>query len=155
MAYLGAIGDGYNPWEQAGIDASVEELGDFESVLEAAIVDHDREVVALAVDTIGSELREMVVRFPDHKSTAFRDGKSPRAKARGALKEMILTLRNLELEASGEWFDRAAKLLDAYGGQMETALPVLHEAEPYSLFNPEFRRSYLAAVKTAHEGVGP
>ena len=154
VAYLGAIGDGYNPWEQAGIDASMEELEDFESVLEVAIVDHDREVVALAVDTIGSELREMVERFPDHKSTAFRDGKPARAKARGALKEMILTLRKLELEASGERFDLAAKLLDAYGGQMEAALPVLHEAEPYSLFNPEFRRTYLAAVKSAREGVG-
>jgi cytochrome c peroxidase len=154
VAYLTAVGDGWNPYEPAGIDDTMEELEDFESVLETAINERDRTVVALAVDVIGSELREMVERFPDHKSTAFPEGKAARAKARGALKGLILRLRELELQASGMRFDLAGKALEAYREELEAAMPALHGAERYSLYDPDFSRAFLAAVKTAREGTG-
>jgi len=152
VVYLTAVGDGWNPYEPAGIDETMEELEDFESVLETAINERDRTMVTLAVDVIGSELREMVERFPDHKSAAFPEGKAPRAKARGALKGLILKLRELELQASGMRFDLAGKALEAYREELEAAMPALHGAQRYSLYDPDFSRAYLAAVRTAREG---
>jgi len=154
VAYLTAVGDGWNPYEPAGIDDTVEELEDFESVLETAINERDRTTVAFAVDVIGGELREMVERFPDHKSSAFPQGKTERAKARGAIKELILALREIELQASGMRFDLAAEALEGYEERREASLPALHAAERFSLYNPDFSRAYLAAVKTAREGMG-
>src|SRR5262249_48820244 len=59
VAYLTAVGDGVRPTERDGAAADLKELNDFASVLATAIPAKDREVIALAVDTIGGELREM------------------------------------------------------------------------------------------------
>src|SRR5215510_7872347 len=52
VAYLTAVGDGVLPYEQEGAGASLKEINDFATVLDTAIVAGDKDVVALAVDTI-------------------------------------------------------------------------------------------------------
>jgi cytochrome c peroxidase len=58
VAYLTAVGDGLRPYEREGAGAVLKEINDFGLVLGTAIPANDKEIVALAVDTIGSELRE-------------------------------------------------------------------------------------------------
>jgi len=54
----------------------------------------DRDVIAFAVDTVGTELRELDEHFPDHKDFfGPRVAASSRRRARQALKEAVLSLR--------------------------------------------------------------
>ena len=74
VAYLTAVGDGAQPYEQDGAGASLKEINDFTTVLGAAIPAGDKDIVALAVDTIGSELRELTEQYPDRKNTSVSGG---------------------------------------------------------------------------------
>jgi cytochrome c peroxidase len=57
VAYLTAVGDGAQPYERDGAGATLKEINDFSTVLATAIPAGDKETVALAIDTIGRELR--------------------------------------------------------------------------------------------------
>src|SRR5277367_2903506 len=69
VAYLEAVGDGVQPFERDGIIDQLKEINDFASVLGIAIPNGDTEVIGLAVQTVGRELREMVEQFPALKDT--------------------------------------------------------------------------------------
>ena len=51
-------------------------------MLGTAIPAGDKEIVALAVDTIGNELRELTERYPDRKDTSVSGGEQERVLAR-------------------------------------------------------------------------
>ncbi len=148
VAYLTAVGDGMQPYEREGAGGVLKEVNDFASVLETAIPANDKEVIALAVETIGSELRELTERYPDRKNTSISGGQQERANARIGLKEAILTLRRIDVAAAGGHFDEAAAEYKNYRNLMFAAVPMLlGSAQPWSLFNPETHDAHYAAFR--------
>jgi hypothetical protein len=85
VAYLEAVGDGSQPYERDGVTARLTEINDFASILAVAIPGHDVDVIALAVQTIGRELRELTEQFPGIKDTTVEGGSEERLGARKAL----------------------------------------------------------------------
>jgi cytochrome c peroxidase len=148
VAYLTAAGDGLRPTERDGAAADLKEINDFASVLDTAIPAHDRDVIALAVDTIGGELRELTERYPDRKNTSVSGGQNERALARLALKELVLGLRRIDVAAAEGRFSDAAAEYRNYRYLMFAAVPtVLTRAEPWSLFNPAVHDAHYAALR--------
>ena len=148
VAYLTAVGDGTQPYEREGAGATLKEINDFNTVLATAIPAADKENVALAVDTIGNELRELTERYPDRKNTSVSGGKQERVLARNALKEIVLILRRIDMAvAEGRTADASADYRN-YRYLMVAAVPaLLAGAEPWSLFNPAVHDSHFAALR--------
>lgn len=148
VAYLTAIGDGIRPYERDGVNARLKELNDFVSVLDTAIPAGDRAVIALTVETVGSELRELVEAFPDHKDTTVAGGERERMLARTALKELILNLRRIDAAAAEGHFDEAASAYLTHRKLMAATVPqLLHAAEPWSLFNPAIHDAHYGTLR--------
>jgi hypothetical protein len=148
VAYLTAVGDGTQPYEHEGAGASMKEINDFNNVLAEAIPAGDKDIVALAVDTIGNELRELTEQYPDRKNTSVSGGEQQRVLARTALKELVLTLRRIDMAvADGRTTDAAADYRN-YRYLMAAAVPaLLASAEPWSLFNSAVHDSHYAALR--------
>src|SRR6516164_9340987 len=70
VAYLTAVGDAAQPYERDGAGATLKEITDFNAVLEIAIPAQDKEIVSLAIDTIGNELRELTEQYPIARTPA-------------------------------------------------------------------------------------
>jgi hypothetical protein len=148
VAYLTAVGDGAQPYEREGAGAALKEITAFNTVLETAIPAQDKQTVSLAIDTIGDELRELTEQYPDRKDTSVAGGEQQRLTARSALKELVLTLRRIDMAVSdGRTADAAADFKN-YRYLMAAAIPVvLASAEPWSLFNPSVHDSHYAALR--------
>jgi di-heme cytochrome c peroxidase len=146
--YLNAIGNGMQPYQFEGTPSTLREVNDFALVLGAAIAADDKEVVALAVDTIGGELREITEFYPDRRDTSVSGGDNERALARQALKEQVLTLRRIDLAvAAGRLADAAADY-EAYRSLMVVAVPTLmNNAEQWSLFTKKVHDAHYAALR--------
>ncbi|MBU6463118.1 MAG: hypothetical protein KGL35_13385 [Bradyrhizobium sp.] len=147
-AYLTAVGDGTQPYERDGASASLKEINDFTTVLDTAIRSGDKNTVSLAVDTIGNELRELTEQYPDRKDTSVSGGEQQRVLARNALKELVLSLRRIDMAvADGRTADAATDCRN-YRYLMAAAVPsLLAGAEPWSLFNPAVHDSHYAALR--------
>src|SRR3984893_12395800 len=104
VAYLTLRGDGVQPYERDGAGATLKEINDFNVVLGVAIPANDKDIVALAVDTIGSELRELTERYPDRTSSSVSVVQPERGLARVALKELVLPLRRIDIAAAEDRF---------------------------------------------------
>ena len=162
VAYLTAVGDGMRPYEHEGAGASLKEINDFALVLGTAITAADKETVALAVDTIGGELRELTEHYPDRKDTSVSGGEQQRASAREALKEVVVLLRRIDMEVGeGRTADASAEYRN-YRYLMAAAVPSLHaSAEPWSLFNApvhdrhyETLRHVMQSARSSRQSVG-
>lgn len=153
VVYLQAVGAGMSPNEYEGYVATTKELNDFASVLGTAIANHDRDVIALAVDTIGAELRDLTAQYPDRKDTSLPpDGLNERMLVRQALKEQVLTLRRIDMAAADGRFDDGAADYNLYRGKMKIEVPtLLYNAEQWSLFNPKVHDAHYAALRQALE----
>jgi cytochrome c peroxidase len=148
VAYLTAVGDGTLPYEHDGAGASLKEINSFSTVLAVAIPAGDKNVVSLAVDTIGNELRELTEQYPDRKNTSVSGGEQQRFLARSALKELVLTLRRIDMAVADARASDAAADFKNYRSLMAAAVPaVLASAEPWSLFNPAVHDSHYAALR--------
>jgi Di-haem cytochrome c peroxidase len=148
VAYLTAVGDGVRAYERDGAATQLREVTDFASVLAAAIPAHDNEVIALAVDTVGGELRELAERIPDRRDTTVSGGEQERNLARMALKEVVLTLRRIGLHAAAGKYEDAANEYGSYNRLMATAVPaVVNNAQRWSLFNPAVHDAHYAALR--------
>ncbi len=148
VAYLTAIGDGIRPYERDGVGAELKEIEGITSVLGVAIPARDVDVIALAVGTVGSELRDLTERFPDRKDTSIAGGAAERRLARSVLKDLVLNLRRIDLAASSGRFDDAAIEYRNYRYLYFAAVPlVLASAEPWSLFNPRNHEAHYAAMR--------
>jgi cytochrome c peroxidase len=148
VAYLTVVGDGVRPFEREGANAVLKEINDFASVLLTAIPAGDKDTIALAVDTIGGELRELTERYPDRKNTSVSGGEKERSLARLALKELVLTLRRIDVASTDGRFSDAATELKKYRSLMLAAVPtLLTSAEPWSLFNPAVQDAHYAALR--------
>ena len=148
VAYLTAVGDGTLPYERDGAGASLKEIDDFASVLATAIPAGDKDVVALAVDTIGHELRELTEQYPDRKNTSVSGGEQERGRARTALKEVVLTLRRIDMAAAEGRINDASADYKTYRSLMAAAVPaLLAGAERWSLFNPAVHDQHYGALR--------
>jgi cytochrome c peroxidase len=148
VAYLTAVGDGVQPYEHDGAGATLKEINDFNAVLNVAIPANDKDIVALAVDTIGSELRELTERYPDRKNTSVSGGQRERALARISLKELVLMLRRIDMAVAEDRFSDAAAEYKNYRNLMAATVPaLLAGAERWSLFNPAVHDAHYAALR--------
>ena len=148
VAYLTAVGDGIQPYERDGAGATLKEINDFAAVLATAIPAGDKDTVALAVETIGRELRELTEQYPDRKNTSVSGGEDERLGARAALKNLVLTLRRIDLAvAEGRTTDAAAEFRN-YRNLTAAAVPaMLARAQPWSLFDPAVHDSHYGALR--------
>jgi cytochrome c peroxidase len=148
VAYLTVVGDGVQPYEHDGAGASLKEIDDFTTVLGTAIPAGDKDTVALAVDTIGNELRELTEWYPDRKNTSVTGGEAQRMLARSTLKDLVVTLRRIDMAvADGRIADATADYKN-YRNLMFAAVPsLLASAQPWSLFNPAVHDSHYAALR--------
>jgi hypothetical protein len=147
VAYLSAIGDGVAPVTPDGVDPRLKEIHDFSSVLATAIPAQDNNVIALAADTIGGELREFSEHFPDRFDKTVSGGAQERAAARATLKELVLSLRRVAMGAAANDFAGAAAQYAAYDDQLAKIVPTLKAAEPWSLFNPAVHDAHYAGLR--------
>jgi cytochrome c peroxidase len=148
VAYLIAVGDGVRPYEHEGASAALKEINNFTVVLGTAIPADDKEIIALAVDTIGGELRELTERYPDRKNTSVSGGQQERGMARLALKDMVLALRRIDMAATEGRVEDAAAEYKNYRALMAAAVPaLLAVAEPWSLFNAAVHDAHYAALR--------
>jgi cytochrome c peroxidase len=148
VAYLTAVGDGLLPYEHEGAGAFLKELNDFATVLGTAIPAGDKEVVALAVETIGGELRELTEHYPDRKDTSVSGGEQERANARAVLKEVVLLLRRIDMAVGeGRTADAAADYRN-YRSLMVAAVPsLLSGAQRWSLFDVAVHDRHYEALR--------
>jgi hypothetical protein len=148
VAYLNAIGDGWRPNVANRIGVALQEISGFASVLATAIPAHDAETVALTVDTIDNELRELIEQFPDHRDPTIPGGQAERQRARSVLKGMLLNLSRIELAAAAGDFDQAATEFQNYRYVASANVgAALRAAEPWSLFNPKLHDAHYDAMR--------
>ena len=147
VAYLEVVGDGEQPFLRASPALAFAEIDKFVSLLDTAIPAKEASVVALTVDAVDREIRELTERFPERKNPIIRGGENERAQARAALKELVLGLRRIETAASAGNFGEAKIALNDYRTLQAAAVPLAQAAAPYSLFDPDHQKAYLAALE--------
>jgi hypothetical protein len=148
VAYLNAVGDGRQPYESDTVGAEFKELNDFLSVLDTAIPAHDTDTIALAVETVGGELRELTEWFPDRQDISVAGGEQERALARTALKQLVLSLRRIQLFAAAGQFDDARTTYGDVKKLATAAVPMLLvNAQPWSLFNRAIHDAHYGALR--------
>jgi len=146
VAYLDAVGDATEPTTPDTVQSELDEIAVFVSVLDTAIRERNAAVIAVAVDTVGGEWRELGEHIPEAKDTSVHGGLRERIKARGAVREMVLALRQIDMAAARGDFDAAAEAYADYRSQVAPAATALVAAEPWSLFNVAVRRQHFAAL---------
>jgi mono/diheme cytochrome c family protein len=148
VAYLTAVGDGVQAYEHDGAVSQLREITDFANVLATAIPAHDNDVIFLAADTVGGELRDLTERIPDRRDTAVSGGEKERNLARMALKEVVLILRRISVDAADGNYSDAAGEYRNYNRFMTAAVPaIVGNAERWSLFNPAVHDAHYAALR--------
>jgi Di-haem cytochrome c peroxidase len=147
VAYLTAVGDGERGEEPDSIEAWLKEINDFSSVLATAVPAHDTSAIALTVDTVGLELRELTEHFPDRKDTSVSGGLAERRGARSALKEMVLCLRRVDVAAQNKDYDAALAEYHEYDADLAAVGPELKRAERWSLFDNTVHDAHYAAMR--------
>lgn len=146
VAYLDAVGDASEPTTPETVQSELDEIAAFVSVLEVAIRERNSALVAIAVDTIGGEWRELGEQIPEAKDTSISGGRSERVAARAAVRDAVLALRQIDMAASRGDFNVAAEAYAGYRGRVASAGTALAAAEPWSLFNESVRRAHLVAL---------
>jgi cytochrome c peroxidase len=147
VAYLDAVGDAEEPTVRNTVQATLDEIAQFVSVLDRAIPERNKEVIGLTVDAVGNEWRELGESFPAAKDTSVSGGLAERRRASGAAKDMVLTLRRIAMAAAGDDFAGAAQAYAEYKQQVADAGADLKLAEAWSLFNPAVWEAHFAALK--------
>jgi cytochrome c peroxidase len=146
VAYLDAVGDADEPITRNTVKAELDEIALFVSVLDTAIPARNREIIALTVETVGNEWRELGENFPPAKDSTVKDGLRERRRARNAVFSIVLGLRRIAMASEAGNFDRAAELYADYRKEALAAAPTLQAAESYSLFNPQVRAAHFRAL---------
>ena len=147
VAYLDAVGDAEGPTTRNTVQAELDEIAAFASVLDSAIPARNREIIALAVAAVGNQWREVGERFPPQSDTSVRGGVAERRRARDAVRGFVLTLRQIEMVAAANDFDQAAQAYADYREEVTAAAADLKRAEPWSLFNPPVYEAHMTAMR--------
>ena len=146
VAYLDAVGDASQPTTPDTVASELAEIAAFVSVLDTAIRERNAAIVAIAVDTVGGEWRELAEQIPEAKDTSVSGGRRERVEARAAVRDMVLALRRIEMAAARGEFQAARDAYADYRTQVASAGTALAAAEPWSLFNTTVRRAHVAAM---------
>jgi cytochrome c peroxidase len=146
VAYLDAVGDAQQPTTCDTVQAELDEIEVFVSVLDTAIPARNREAIELTVDGVGNEWRELGENFPERSDSSVSVALSERLHARGAVLGLVLTLRQIAMDAAAGDYARAALTYADYRQQVAAATPALKLAEQWSLLNPEVREKHVAAL---------
>jgi cytochrome c peroxidase len=147
VAYLEAVGDAEEPTTRNTLQAELDEIAAFVSALDAAIPARNREIIALTVTAVGDQWREVGERFPPQSDTSVRGGIAERRAARAVVRELVLTLRQIEMAVAANDFDQAAQVYADYRKQVPMAAAALKRAEPWSLFNPPIYEAHMTAMR--------
>lgn len=147
VAYLNAVGAADKPYTRNTVQAELEEIASFASVLDTAIPARNLEVILLAADGVGNEWRELGEKFPERSDTSISGGLAERLRARAAVRGVVLALRRISMAASGGDFAAAARGYAGYRHEVTLAAADLKRAEPWSLFNPKMWKAHFEAVK--------
>ncbi len=151
VAYLDAVGDGKDPVTRNTVQAELDEIAAFASVLDTAIAERNKEAIALTVDSVGREWRELGEAVPAATDPSVGGGFAERRKARGAVSGLVLTLRRIAMAAESDDFAGAAEAYADYGNQAVATGADLKVAAAWSLFNPAVRQAHFAALKRLAE----
>ena len=151
VAYLTAVGDAKEPFVRDTVQNELDEIAEFVSVLDTAIPARNKEVIALAVDTVGNEWRELGENFPERSDTSVSGGLTERLRAGDAVRGIVLTLRQIDMAAAAGDFDSTAQAYADYRQQAASAVADLKRAEPWSLFNPAVRDAHFKAMRQLTE----
>ena len=154
VAYLNEIGDAEKPFTRNTLQAEIEELAAVVSVLDTAIPARDREVIALTVDAVGNEWRELAELFPGAKDTSVTGGLQERRRARRAAGELALALRRIAMAAARNDFGEVERAYADYREQATMAAAQLKQAEPWSLLNPTVHEAHFKALARLNEIAG-
>jgi hypothetical protein len=146
VAYLDAVGDADEPITRNTVQAELDEIALFATVLDTAIPQQNREIIGLTVETVGHEWRELGESFPPAKDPTVKGGLNERRRARNAVFDVVLTLRRVAMASEAGKFDEAARIYAGYRRDAATAGRVLKAAESYSLFNPTVREEHFRAL---------
>ncbi len=151
VAYLDAVGGAAQPYTRNTVQAELDEIAAFASVLDTAIPAHDGAIIALTVDAVGNEWRELSEVFPAATDTSVNGGAAERSAARGSVRNLVLALRQISMATDDGDFDAAARAYADYRDEVKTAAVDLKLAERWSLFNPEVREAHFAALRKLAE----
>ena len=146
VAYLDAVGDADEPITRATVQVELDEIALFVSVLDKAIPERNREIIALTVETVGHEWRELGENFPPAKDSTVKGGLSERLHARNAVFAVVLTLRRIAMASEAGKFDEATRLYAEYRRDATVAATTLKAAEKFSLFDPAVREDHFRAL---------
>jgi len=146
VAYLDAVGDAKEPLTRNAVQAELDEIEQFVSVLDKAIPEHNKEIISLTVNEVGREWRELGECFPARSDTSVSGGLAERLKAREAVRDAVLTLRQIDMSATDGDFTGAAQALADYRQQLASVAADLKTAEAWSLFNPTVREAHFTAL---------
>jgi cytochrome c peroxidase len=146
IAYLNAVGDADEPITRATIQTELDEIALFVSVLDKAIPERNREIIALTVETVGHEWRELGEKFPPAKDSTIKGGLAERRRARNAVFGVVLTLRRIAMASDAGQFDEAMHLYAEYRRDATAAAATLQAAEKFSLFDPAVREEHFRAL---------
>lgn len=147
VAYLDAVGDAATPFVRDTLQAELDEIGQFASVLGTAIPARNKPIIALAVDTVGQEWRELGEKFPGVTDTSIRGGRAARLAARAGVRGMVLDLRRIAMAAGRDDFAGAARAYREYRQRVTAVAPALQRAARWSLFNPAVWEGHFTALK--------
>jgi hypothetical protein len=147
VAYLQAIGDAEQALVADSIEAHLKEISDFMSVLDTALPEHNAAIAAMTLDTVNREVRELTEQFPEQRDSTVTGGAEERVRARGALKDLVLSLHDIESAARSGRFDEAAADLSRSRALLAAARPLLEAGVPWSLFNRQIHDAHFAAVR--------
>ena len=136
VAYLEAVGHGEEPFEPQDFAFDLREVLIFAGTLETSLADRNTAVVALTVDTISREIREIRERWPAAADRPIR----------AILADWTLAMRRIALAAdSGDWA-RAREQLAAWQAKVAAERPLVAAAEPRSLYTPERHARHLETL---------
>ena len=147
VAYLEAVGDAEQPYTRNTVQAEVDELQAFASVLDVAIPAHDKATIALTVDSVGGEWREVAENFPGRTNTSVKGGLHERLRARAAVRDLVLSLRRIAMAVEADDFSQAAQIYAEYKRDVVATSAQLKLAERWSLFNPAVHQAHFAALQ--------
>ena len=155
VAYLTAVGDGEQPWQRVTAAVELDEIEVFLRPLDRALAERDAATVALVVEGVAAELRELQERYPGAGHPLGAADAAVLRPVRGAVAGLVMALRRVETTMSGGRADDAARALAEVRDRLTAARPLLAAAEPASLFDPERLARHRAMVAGLDPGGTP
>ena len=145
VAYLDAVGDAKEPTTRNTVQAELDEIAAFVSILDTAIPARNGEVIALTVDAVGNEWREL----GESCALRYQCARRPRGTVARARRGARFGADLAAGRHGGGWrrFRRRAQAFADYRQHVALARRDLNLAASWSQFDPEIREAHFAALR--------